>query len=156
MKLVKEKILPIVLNALSEDVGSGDITSNAVFKKDEIVIAQIVCGQDCVLAGVDVARWVFNSLDEKVVFRPLCNDGDKVKKEKRVISLRGSVKNILAGERTALNFLGRLSGIATLTSEFVNDAVELACLEMLKAGVTTYTDMYFFKILQAKNLRKSG
>ncbi|MBU4458262.1 MAG: carboxylating nicotinate-nucleotide diphosphorylase [Candidatus Omnitrophica bacterium] len=122
MKLSKEKVLPIIMSALSEDVASGDITSNAVFEKDKAVIAQIVCGQDCVLAGVDVARWVFSSLDEKIMFRPLGNDGDKVKKKKKVISLRGSIKNILAGERTALNFLGRLSGIATLTSEFVKKA----------------------------------
>jgi len=119
MKLVKEKAIQVIMSALSEDVASGDITSNAVFEKDKIVIAQIVCGQDCVLAGVDVAKWVFSSLDEKMMFRPLCNDGDKVKKKKRVISLKGSIKNILAGERTALNFLGRLSGIATLTGEFV-------------------------------------
>lgn len=119
MKLVKEKIFPVIMNALSEDLGSSDLTSSLVFEKDEIVMAYIVAKEECVLSGVDAARWVFNGLDEKIIFRPLCNDGDTGKKGKKVVSLKGSLKNILAGERTALNFLARLSGVATLTKHFV-------------------------------------
>ena len=122
MKLVKEKVFPTIMYALSEDVGSGDITSALVFEKDENVMADIHANGECVLAGIDVMKWIFNALDERIVFRPLCKDGDRVKKGKKIISLRGSVKNILAGERTALNFLGRLSGVATLTSRFVEKA----------------------------------
>jgi nicotinate-nucleotide pyrophosphorylase (carboxylating) len=120
MKLVKEKILPLIMSALTEDVGTGDITTASLFEKDEIVMADIIAGEECVLAGVDIVRWIFNVLDERIVFRALYNDGDTIKKEKRIISLKGSIRNILAGERTALNFLGRLSGIATLTSKFVD------------------------------------
>lgn len=118
MKLIKEKALPIIISALSEDVASGDITSAVMFEKDVNVLADIVVNEGCVLAGIDVARWIFNSLDERIIFRPLCNDGDKIKKGKKILSLKGSIRNILTGERTALNFLARLSGIATLTNRF--------------------------------------
>jgi len=118
MKLSKEKVLPIIMAALAEDVASGDITSALIFEKDENVMADVIVNEDCVPAGLDVLRWIFDALDERIVFRPLCADGDSVKKGRRVAVLKGSVKNILAGERTALNFLGRLSGVATSTSRF--------------------------------------
>ena len=118
MKLIKEKVLPIIINALREDVGSGDITGSLLFEKDIHVTADIIAKDNCVLCGIDVAKWIFNALDERIVFKPLSNDGDKIKRKKRVASLKGSVKNILAGERTALNFLGRLSGISTLSNAF--------------------------------------
>lgn len=119
MKLTKERVLPIIMNALSEDMGSGDITSSVIFEKDENIMADIVANEECVFAGSDIARWIFDSLDERVIFRPLCNDGDNIRKGKRVISLKGSIRNILAGERTVLNFLGRLSGISTLANRIV-------------------------------------
>ena len=119
MKPTKEKIFPLVMSALKEDVGAGDITSALLFEKDENVMANIIVSQACVLAGIDAAKWIFNALDEKITFRSLYNDGATLKKGKRVISLKGSIKNILSGERTALNFLGRLSGVATLTNRFV-------------------------------------
>lgn len=118
MKLSKEKVLPIIMAALAEDVASGDITSALIFEKDENVMAEVIANEDCVPAGLDVLRWIFDALDERIVFRPLCADGDSVKKGRKVAVLKGSVKNILAGERTALNFLGRLSGVATSTSRF--------------------------------------
>lgn len=119
MKLVKEKVLPVIMSALREDVGGGDITSAVVFEKDMSVTAGVFAGEACVVVGIDVARWIFNILDERIIFRPLYNDGDRVKKGKKIISLKGSVRNILTGERTVLNFLGRISGVATLTSRFV-------------------------------------
>ncbi|MEE8317480.1 MAG: carboxylating nicotinate-nucleotide diphosphorylase [Candidatus Omnitrophota bacterium] len=119
MKLVKEKVLPLIMNALTEDVGGGDVTTTSLFEKDKVVMADIITREECVLAGIDIVRWIFNALDEKIVFRSLSKDGDRVKKGKRVISLKGSIRSILAGERTALNFLGRLSGVATLTRRFV-------------------------------------
>lgn len=119
MKLKKEKVFPIIMTALAEDLGSGDITSALIFEKDQNVMADIVANEECVAAGIDVARWIFNALDERIIFRPFCDDGARLKKGKRLMSLKGSVRNILAGERTVLNFLGRLSGVATLTSRFV-------------------------------------
>ena len=122
MKLTKEKAFPIIISALKEDIGSGDITSSLVFEKDVSLLAHIAAKEECVLAGIDVARWIFDAVDEKLSFTALCKDGDRVKKDKRVISVKGSAKNILSAERTVLNFLGHLSGIATLTSAFVKEA----------------------------------
>jgi len=118
-KLIKEKIFPTIMAALREDVGSGDITSQLVFDKDWPVMANLIVKEDCIIAGIDVARWSFTALDEKIVFTTICEDGEAVKKGKKVASLKGSAKNILTTERTALNFLARLSGVATLTNTFV-------------------------------------
>jgi len=118
MKLSREKVLPIIMAALAEDLGTGDITSSVLFEKDINVIANIIVNEECVVCGLDVVRWVFNAVDEKINFRPLCDDGCSVKKGKKIASLTGPVKGILSGERTALNFLGRLSGVTTLTSKF--------------------------------------
>ena len=118
MKLSREKVLPIIMAALTEDLGAGDITSSVLFEKDINVIANIFANEECVICGLDVVRWVFNAVDEKINFRPLCDDGNSVKKGKKIASLIGPVKGILSGERTALNFLGRLCGVATLTSKF--------------------------------------
>ncbi|MFH1782758.1 MAG: carboxylating nicotinate-nucleotide diphosphorylase [Candidatus Omnitrophota bacterium] len=120
MKLLrKEEALPIILAALNEDLGPGDITNKHLFEKDEAILADIVAKEDCVLCGIEVARWVFNSLDERIVTRPLAQDGAVIKKGKKILSIKGSAKNILTAERTALNFLSRLSGVATETSKYV-------------------------------------
>jgi len=121
MKLTKEKVFPIIISALKEDIGSGDITSSVLFEKDISILAHIIAKEECVLAGMDIARWVFDAVDEKIAFTALCKDGDRVKKGKRIMSVKGSAKNILAAERTVLNFLGHLSGVATFTAEFVNE-----------------------------------
>lgn len=119
MKLVKEKVLPIIMSSLSEDIGPGDITTSLVFEKDLNASAGIIVNEECIIAGIDIAKWILDSLDEKIVFVPFFKDGNSIKKGKRVVSVKGSIKSILAAERTVLNFLGRLSGIATLTNKFV-------------------------------------
>jgi len=122
MKLAREKALPIIMNALTEDMGSGDITSNLLFEKDVNVTAEVVVKEECIICGIDVAKWIFNVIDERIILRPLCNDGDRLKKGKKVISLKGHAKGIMSGERSVLNFLGRLSGVATLTHRFIQKA----------------------------------
>ncbi|MFA4843244.1 MAG: carboxylating nicotinate-nucleotide diphosphorylase [Candidatus Omnitrophota bacterium] len=119
MKLIKENIYPLIINALREDIGDGDITTTLLFEKDIDVMANISVNEEAVIAGIDVAKWVYNAIDEKIDFTALCEDGARIKKGKKVISIKGSIKNILASERTVLNFLSHLSGVATLTSEFV-------------------------------------
>ncbi|HAZ10936.1 MAG: nicotinate-nucleotide diphosphorylase (carboxylating) [Omnitrophica bacterium GWA2_41_15] len=121
MKLTKEKVFPIIISALKEDIGSGDITSSVIFEKPVSLLAHIIVKEECILAGADVVKWVFDAVDEKIAFTALYKDGDRVKKNKRIISVRGSAKNILSAERTVLNFLGHLSGVATLTAEFVKE-----------------------------------
>ncbi|MBU0759698.1 MAG: carboxylating nicotinate-nucleotide diphosphorylase [Candidatus Omnitrophica bacterium] len=119
MKLVKEKVLPLIMTALAEDIGCGDITVAIVFEKDTRSRADIVAKEDCVIAGIDVAGWVFKALDERMRSVALCKDGDSVSKGEKVMHLKGPLKSMLAGERVALNFLSRLSGVATLTARFV-------------------------------------
>ncbi|MBU1913246.1 MAG: carboxylating nicotinate-nucleotide diphosphorylase [Candidatus Omnitrophica bacterium] len=121
MKLTKEKVFPIIISALKEDISSGDSTSSVLFEKDISLLAHIIAKEECVLAGMDAARWVFDVVDERIAFTPLYKDGDKVKKGKRIISVKGSAKNVLGAERTVLNFLGHLSGVATLTAEFARE-----------------------------------
>lgn len=122
MKLTKEKAYPIIISALKEDIGFGDITSQVIFEKDTSALAHIVAKGECILAGIDVSKWVFDAVDEKIIFTALHQDGDRIKKGNRVVSIKGSAKNILSAERTVLNFLGHLSGIATLTNEFVKES----------------------------------
>jgi len=121
MKLSKEKIFPIIISALKEDLGPGDVTSQVIFEKDASLLAHITAKEECVLAGMDVARWVFDAVDERIVLTNLSKDGDMVKKDKRILSIKGSAKNILSAERVVLNFLGHLSGVATITNSFVKE-----------------------------------
>ncbi len=121
MKLTKEKIFPLIINALKEDVGSGDITSSVVFEKDISLLAHVMAKEECILAGLDIAKWIFDAMDEKIIFTAHCEDGEKIKKGKRVLSVKGSAKSILSAERTVLNFLGHVSGIATLTGKYVKE-----------------------------------
>lgn len=121
MKLAKEKIFPIIIGALKEDLGSGDMTSSVIFEKDANLIAYITAKEECILAGMDVVKWIFDAVDEKIVLAPLSKDGDRVKKDKRILCVKGSAKNILSAERVVLNFLGHLSGIATITNSFVKE-----------------------------------
>ncbi|HEC87811.1 MAG TPA: carboxylating nicotinate-nucleotide diphosphorylase [Thermoplasmata archaeon] len=100
---------------LKEDLGEeGDITSNALFG-DEEGIAYIKSNKNCILAGAEEAVKVFRRLGCKV--KELKKDGDEVKSEEKIMEINGKVKSILAGERLALNFICRMSGIATLTNE---------------------------------------
>ncbi|MFH1853943.1 MAG: carboxylating nicotinate-nucleotide diphosphorylase [Candidatus Omnitrophota bacterium] len=119
MKLIKEKVLSVIMSALNEDVGSGDVTTALIFEKDFNAQAEIITKDDTIIAGTDIVRWIFDAVDERIKVIALCKDGDRIKKGKKVIHLKGPIRGILSGERTALNFLSRLSGVATLTSEFV-------------------------------------
>ncbi|MFA5389256.1 MAG: carboxylating nicotinate-nucleotide diphosphorylase [Candidatus Omnitrophota bacterium] len=121
MKLSKEKVFPIIISALKEDIGPGDITGSLLFEKDVNITAHIFAKEDAVVAGMDIAKWTLDAVDEKIVFTALAKDGERVRKNKRAASLRGSAKAILSAERTILNFLGHLSGIATLTAAYVKE-----------------------------------
>ena len=119
MTLTTETMLRIIRAALAEDVGAGDITTEAAIPADARAEAAIVAKEPCVVAGLSLVEAVFHELNSKVQVKPLVNDGDVVAKGTRVCTLAGSASAILTGERTALNFLQHLSGVATLTREFV-------------------------------------
>jgi nicotinate-nucleotide pyrophosphorylase (carboxylating) len=111
--------LPIVKYALSEDVGTGDITTLNAVKSGVHARAVMVAKQPGVLAGLDVARLTFREADATLRFRPLAKDGDALQPGEAVAQITGDVGGILKAERTALNFLQRLCGIATLTRRYV-------------------------------------
>jgi nicotinate-nucleotide pyrophosphorylase (carboxylating) len=128
--------LPIVKYALSEDVGTGDITTLNAVKSGVHARAVMVARQPGVLAGLDVARLVFREADPTLKFRPLAKDGDPLKPNEAVAQITGDVGGILKGERTALNFLQRLCGIATLTRRYV-DAIRGTGATILDTRKTT-------------------
>jgi len=112
--------LPLVKYALSEDVGTGDITSLNTIKSGVHARAVIVAKEAGVIAGLDVARLTFREADPSLKFRPLAQDGDALRAGVAVAQVVGDAGSLLKAERTALNFLQRLSGIASLTRRFVD------------------------------------
>lgn len=111
-----------ITRALEEDIGSGDVTTNSIVPAGASLRGRIVAKQAGVVAGLDVAGQVFQALSDKIVFDAKVQDGSHVNKGDVIAEVNGDARALLTGERTALNFLGRMSGIATLTRQFV-DAV---------------------------------
>lgn len=115
-------IADVVRRFLAEDVGAGDVTTRVFVPAGATAAARIVARQVCVVAGLDVAREVFRQLDPAVRFDAACADGDRCEAGADVARVSGPAAPILTGERTALNILQRLSGVATVTRRYV-DAV---------------------------------
>jgi nicotinate-nucleotide pyrophosphorylase (carboxylating) len=109
----------LIAAALEEDVGPGDVSVAAAIPEKARGLAHIVAKQDLICAGLPLAEKVFRALDPQMKFELRAADGQKVSKGNHVLHLEGKASAILTGERTALNFLGRLSGIATFTHLFV-------------------------------------
>ncbi|ALC17151.1 nicotinate-nucleotide pyrophosphorylase [carboxylating] [Desulfuromonas soudanensis] len=109
----------IISNALHEDIGLGDITTLATVEPGTSARAELVAKEDFVLSGLDVARRVFFTLDAAVAFEKLTEDARPVRRGEVLAWLKGDAAKLLQGERVALNLLQRMSGIATLTSRFV-------------------------------------
>lgn len=112
-------ITKLIEQALSEDIGNGDVTSEAVIPVDAIATAEIKAKQELVLAGIDVAGEVFHFLDPGVKFGPLVKDGDRIQSGTVLARVSGRTRVLLAGERVALNLLQHLSGIATQTAQYL-------------------------------------
>ena len=107
----------LILQALREDITSEDITTNSVMPHYQAGEVDLICKQDGVIAGLEVFKRVFELLDEKTEVTFYCKDGDSVKKGEKIGLVRGDIRVLLSGERTALNYLQRMSGIATYTRE---------------------------------------
>jgi len=112
----------IVRRALAEDLRGGDVTTDAAVPSDVRAVGQIVAGSPCVLAGLDVALEVFTQLEPRVAAERLFQDSDQCAVGETVLRVTGLARTLLTAERTALNFLQRMSGIATLTRRFVDVA----------------------------------
>lgn len=121
--MLRADYVEVVGRALSEDLGpNGDITSDSVIPEDSMSRGIFVARDEGVVAGLEVATYVFEALDPTVVFDALIEDGDRIPAGGQVAVVAGRSRSVLSGERTALNLLGRMSGVATATSRLV-DAV---------------------------------
>lgn len=109
----------LIKKALEEDIGSADITTETIIQEDKPAEAYITAKEDGIICGLDIAKEVFQTLDKNIIFEQLSKDCERVTAGKDIAKIKGSEKAILTGERTALNFLCHLSGIATETSKFV-------------------------------------
>lgn len=105
----------LILSALREDITSEDITTNSVMREYQLGEVELICKQDGIIAGLDVFKRVFELLDAKTEVKLFVKDGAEVKKGEKLGALRGDIRVLLSGERTALNYLQRMSGIATYT-----------------------------------------
>lgn len=115
------EIIACIRRALAEDIGSGDVTTDSIVPADAVGRGRIIAKQDGTVAGLDVAAAAFRLVDERVVFTPLVAEGATVEAGRPLADVAGPVRALLTAERTALNFLGRMSGIATLTRQFVDE-----------------------------------
>ena len=120
-----------ILAALKEDITSEDITTNSVMREYQLGEVELICKDDGVIAGLDVFKRVFLLLDDKTEVTFTCNDGDFVKYGQKLGVIRGDIRVLLSGERTALNYLQRMSGIATYTRTIA---------DMLKGSKTKLLD----------------
>ncbi len=113
-------IKPVIDYALNEDIGSGDITTSLLIPSDLEARATMVAKSSGVIAGLAVAEYIFRTLNPGIIWKTFVKDGDKVDKGDLLLEISGSYRALLTGERLALNFLQRMSGIATLTAECVS------------------------------------
>lgn len=121
----------LILQALREDINSEDITTNAVMREDKRGLVQLICKQDGIIAGIEVFFRVFSLLDSSARMEAYVQDGDRVKNGDLLAEVTADVRALLSGERTALNFLQRMSGIATCTR---------AIADLLKGNKTKLLD----------------
>ena len=133
MKLNMDKY---ILGALQEDITSEDITTNSVMREYCLGEVELICKQDGVIAGLDVFRRVFELLDDTTEVTFTCKDGDRVTKGEKIGLVRGDIRVLLSGERTALNYLQRMSGIATYTRN-IADLLEGTKTKLLDTRKTT-------------------
>jgi len=115
-----ETIKSVIEYALNEDIGNGDITTNSLIPIDLQTKATMVAKSTGVIAGLAVAEYVFRTFSSDITWKTFVNDGDKVSKGDLIVEISGSYRALLTGERVALNFLQRMSGIATMTANYVD------------------------------------
>ncbi len=118
-----EKIIidPIIKNALEEDLGWGDVTTDSTIPAESIIKGNFIAKAEGVVCGIDVCRRVFEIVDGSVEFHAFARDGQQVSKGEILATINGNARSILKGERSALNFFQRMSGIATMTNRFVRE-----------------------------------
>ena len=135
---------PLILSALREDITSEDVSTNSVMPVPRKGEVNLICKQDGVICGLQIFERVFTLLDENTEVELKAADGDRVKKGQLLAVVRGDIRALLSGERTALNYLQRMSGIATYTSEVVK-LLEGTGIKLLDTRKTTPNNRLFEK-----------
>ena len=135
---------PFILSALKEDITSEDVTTNSVMPKARLGEVDLICKEEGMVCGLDVFARVFELIDDEVEITLFVKDGDKVKPGEKMAKLRGDIRTLLSGERTALNYLQRMSGIATYTNAIV-ELLEGTGVQLLDTRKTTPNNRIFEK-----------
>ena len=141
---LKLNVDPLILSALREDISSEDVSSNCVMKKAQLGEVDLICKQDGIICGLQVFERVFTLLDEATNAEFYVEDGDEVKSGQLLGKLKGDIRVLLCGERTALNYLQRMSGIATYTYE-VSSLLKGTKTKLLDTRKTTPNNRIFEK-----------
>ncbi|MCR4675117.1 MAG: carboxylating nicotinate-nucleotide diphosphorylase [Lachnospiraceae bacterium] len=135
---------PLILQALREDISSEDVTTNAIMPEANLGTCDLICKEDGVIAGLPIFKRTFELLDEETKVDLKVKDGDQVKKGELLAVVTGDIRVLLSGERTALNYLQRMSGIATYTSK-VAALLEGSNTKLLDTRKTTPNNRLFEK-----------
>lgn len=141
---LKLNVDPLIMSALREDITSEDVSANSVMRRPQKGEADLICKEDGIICGLQVFERVFTLLDEKSELELSVKDGDAVKRGQVMAKLRGDIRAILCGERTALNYLQRMSGIATCTRSMA-DLLAEAGIKLLDTRKTTPNNRIFEK-----------
>ncbi len=115
------EVIECIQRAMAEDIGSVDVTTDSIVPKHASMTGKIIAKQDGIVAGLDVARAAYILLDDRVEFTSRVEEGERVTNRRELAQVSGPARALLTAERTALNFLGRMSGIATMTSQYVEE-----------------------------------
>lgn len=141
---LKLKVDPLILMALDEDITSEDVSTNSVMPTATPGEVELICKEDGILCGIQVFARVFTLLDENTEFEFFAADGEPIKKGQLIAKIRGDIRVLLSGERTALNYLQRMSGVATYTRK-VADLLEGTKTKLLDTRKTTPNNRIFEK-----------
>lgn len=135
---------PFILSALKEDITSEDVSTNAVMPEPCLGSVDLICKQDGIICGLQIFERVFKLLDENVTVDFYCKDGDRVENGQLMAKVKGDIRTLLSGERTALNYLQRMSGIATYTNK-VAGLLTGSKIKLLDTRKTTPNNRIFEK-----------
>ena len=141
---MKLNVDPFILSALKEDITSEDVTTNSVMPTSTPGEVDLICKEDGIICGLDVFARVFELLDEKTEITFFVKDGDEVKAGQQMAKVRGDIRVLLSGERTALNYLQRMSGVATYTHAIAK-LLEGTGIQLLDTRKTTPNNRIFEK-----------
>ncbi len=141
---MKLKVDPLILMALDEDITSEDVTTNSVMPERTMGEVDLICKQDGILCGVQVFARTFTLLDDTTEIEFFAKDGDRITKGQKIAKVRGDIRVLLSGERTALNYLQRMCGVATYTRN-VADLLEGTSIKLLDTRKTTPNNRIFEK-----------